>query len=301
MLNFAQLATPAPQDWWWSTMTSRPAMLLIAVAAGCLMVLLFMGWRLSRVTAPQRSTSMRERLSNDSGVAMIEFVLVTPILLIITLILIQTVLVFTGLFYVQYSAFAAARSAIVQIPLEGDQPRNYIVVSRGADKFDSIESAAIFAVLPVCGRESGSSFDSGDLVAGLRNVYQAQGKNEPAWVENMLAQRLSYAINHTTVELEKVTPGAGTQPVNFQEVSGLVRFSDKEAIGVRVRHEFALSIPLASRIFALAGNSGSYSPASIEGDSPAPPGQWTVIESRAILTNEGIKRTLPDAPTVPRI
>lgn len=296
----AQIDGSSQQGWWWSTLTSRPALVLLAVALGCLLLLFYLGVRLRRVTAAQRAATVRQRLADDSGVAMIEFVLVTPILLFVTLLLLQTVLVFTGLFYVQYSAFAAARSAIVQIPLQSTEPVNQIMPVRGSDKFDAIESAAMLAVVPVSGRENGSRVSANEIVAGVRRAYQAQGQTPPAWVDNLLAERLYYAMNHTEVVLEKVRPANNSEQVVFTEVSGLTEFASKEAISARVRHEFALTVPLASRAFAMAGNSGSYSPASKNGDNPAPPGQWTLIETRAILTNEGIDRRLPEKPPAPR-
>ena len=296
----AQYQSSPPQGWWLDTLTSGPALWLLGFALVCLALLLWLGWRLREVSLAHRSASFRKRLSDDSGVAMVEFVLVTPILLIVTLLLVQTMLVFTGLFYVQYAAFAAARSAIVQIPMDSSEPRNEIMTSRGSNKFDAIESAAMIAVLPVSGRESGSTVVASEIAAGLGEVFSAQGKSQPAWIDNLLAERLAYAMNHTSVTLEKVTPGNDSQSVRFTVAEGYEVFSPKEAIAARVRHEFALTVPLASRVFASIGESGTYSPASRNSDSPGPPGQWTVIESRAILTNEGIDRRLPEAPPVPR-
>lgn len=243
---------------------------------------------------------MKQRLSDDSGVAMIEFVLVTPVLLTVTLLLIQTMLVFTGLFYVQYSAFAAARTAIVQIPTASSEAINEFDPSSNSTKYEAIRSAAVLGVLPISGRESGSSVASSELVAGIGEVFASQGRGEPAWVDEMLGERLSYAINHTEIGLESVFAEDGSQTVDFVPVNSYTVFSPKEAIAVRVRHEFALTVPLASRVFSAVGESGSYSPAGRNGDSPGPPGLWTVIEARAILTNEGIDRRLPEAPGVPR-
>ena len=299
MVLLAQLDPATQGDWWWSTLTSGPALWLLGIAALCLAILLYLCVRLRAVSAQVRKVPVKQRLADDSGVAMIECVLVTPILLIVTLLLIQTMLVFTGLFYVQYSAFAAARTAIVQIPTSSDEPANELLPSEGSGKFDAIRSAAVVAVLPVSGREDGSSVASSQIVSGVGEVYAAQGRGEPAWVDEMLGQRLNYAINHTEIQLQRVTAN-GTESVNFQPVESYTVFSPKEAIAVVVSHEFALSVPLASRVFAAAGPSGSYTPAGRDSESPGPPGQWTLIEARAILTNEGIDRRLPEAPEVPR-
>lgn len=298
MFLLAQFEIAQTSNWWWSTLTSGPAIWLLGFAFVCLALLLYLGCRLRAVSVKTRKVPIKQRLSDDSGVAMIEFVLVTPILLIVTLLLIQTMLVFTGLFYVQYAAFAAVRSAIVQIPAVSTEPSNELVSSDSSDKYQAIRSAAVFAVLPVSGREGGSSVASSELVSGIGEVFSAQGRSQPAWVDGMLGERLNYADNHTEITIERVS--GENEAVVFSPVESYATFSPKEAIAVRVRHEFALSIPLASRVFSAVGESGTYSPASRDSESPGPPGQWTLIESRAILTNEGIDRRLPEAPDVPR-
>ena len=144
------------------------------------------------------------------------------------------------------------------------------------------------------------------MVTALNDYYAQQGRSAPGWVDNLAQGRLNYAAQHTTVSLQTIE----------QRQDGTLRFSDitsgneigpKDAVAVEVRHEFALTVPLASKLFQLGGssdggsNSGSYSPQnrSASGD-PGPPGAWTAITARAILTNEGIRRTLPDPPRVPR-
>lgn len=302
-LTLSQIEVSNTDGWWWSTLTSRPAMLLLLLGAGCLFLMVYLGWRMRKTATQQNTQRLRERLASDSGVAMVEFALVTPILLFLTLLLLQTMLVFTGLFYVQYAAFAAARSAIVQIPMQSTEPINQIQTDRRSEKFSAIESSAILAVMPISGREGESVVAGGGgstLVQGVTQLYSVQGREVPPWVDGMLAQRLNYAANHTTVELETVRPGDGLESVVYDPIAGLAEVSPKEAISVRVQHQFALTIPIASRVFASVGISGSYSPVSRNNSSPAAPGQWTLIQSRAVLTNEGIDRRLPPEPSVPR-
>ncbi|MEM9416626.1 MAG: TadE family protein [Planctomycetota bacterium] len=296
-------ATPASQLWWWETLTSGPAVTCLAIAGVCVVLLVVMGWRLRRLS-PARARGRRTR---ESGVATIEFVLVAPFLLTVTLILIQTMLVFTGLFYVNYSAYAAARSAIVYIPADiGADGPNVLTPIEGGFKFDRIRSAAIIAVMPVSGQEQGDLQAASALVQGLNRYYGARGQTAPGWVNNLAEGRLNYAASHTTVTMQSLqTLGDGT--VIFSDITDQVTFGPKEAIGVQVRHEFALTVPVASQLFMLSGrqsdgaNSGSYNPQSRNTNgSPPPPGTWTVIRARAVLTNEGIDRTLPPRPRVPR-
>ncbi len=292
--------------WWWTTLTSGPALWLLGFAVLCLVLLFYMGLRLRAVSVRYRKAGVRQRLSDDSGVVMIEFVLVTPILLIVTLLLIQTMLVFTGLFYVQYSAFAAARAAIVTIPADLEQPPNEMSM-RGM-KASNIVGSAIVALMPISGRENSVTNPQveideqvfTDLEQAFSEMYSALGQPQPNWVDELLAQRLYYALNHTEVELAQVYPGSGSGTVLFEGMDGYTTFGPKDAIAVTVHHEFALSVPLASRVFTAVGESGSYTPAGRDSDSPGPPGQWTKISSRAILTNEGIDRRLPEAPEIPR-
>ena len=300
LLMIAQYDANTPDDWWWMTLTSRPALVMLSIALVSLVLIVFMLVRMGRVAAPRRAqVSLKQRLANDSGVAMAEFALVSPFLMFISLIMLQAMLVFTGLFYVQYAAYAGARSAIVQIPSEAMEPSNYLMPVQGSEKFDAIQSSVFIGLMPVSGREAGSSIRGQEIATGLTEVYQYRGEDVPPWVGQLIAQRYSYAENHTEVVVESVRPSGG-DTIEFEEASGLTEFSPKEAIAVRVRHEFALTIPVASEVFTIVGPSGTYQPVSISSDSPGPPGHWTLIEARAILTNEGIDRFMPDPPPYPR-
>ena len=299
LLNHMQLGSTA-QNWWWAAFTSKPALYLLLFMAFCMLLMVVLIWRVRKATPKRAKVSLYKRLAGDSGVAMMEFALVTPVIMTIMLLMVQAMLLYTGVFYVQYSAFAAARSAIVHIPAESSEPRNQIYLAAGSEKYDTITRAAAMALLPVSGRESSSSYASDDLVSAMRNFYQQRGQQPPAWVDSMLAERFNYAMNHTEIRLERVISGESASDVAFESLDGQVELSPKEAVSVRVRHEFALTVPLASDIFAAIGDSGTYSPATRSGQSPGPPGQWTMIETRALLTNEGIIPDLPDPPSIPR-
>lgn len=300
--------------WWWETLTSGSAMTYLGVAGVCLLLILWMGWRLRVTSAPVRARRNRNPAGKpadrrgESGVATIEFVLVAPFLLTVTLILIQTMLVFTGLFYVNYAAYAAARSAIVYIPADvsPDGP-NVLTPAEGLEKYDHIRAAAVIAVMPVSGQEEGGLQSAPEVVAGLNRFFNARGVTAPNWVDNLAQGRLNYAAAHTAVTVQTVRQlEDGT--VLFDDVTGTTEFGPKDAVAVQVRHEFALTVPVASQIFRMTGsrddgaNSGTYEPMNRNqrAGTPPPPGTWTVIRARAVLTNEGITRTLPDPPRVPR-
>jgi len=296
----ATLAQTAPRGWWWDTLLSGPALTLLAVAGGCVLLLVLMGWRLRRLSAPVRA-ARRAKRGGESGVATIEFVLIAPFLLTITLILIQTMLVFTGLFYVNYAAYAAARSAIVYIPADmGVDGPNMLTPVEGRLKYDRVRAAAIIAVMPVSGQEAGGLLSAPAVVAALNDYYAQQGRSAPGWVDNLAQGRLNYAAQHTTLTLMTVED-TGNGRLRFDDIVGGVEVGAKDAVAVEVEHEFALTVPVASQIFQLGGRSGSYTPQTRgASDTPAPPGAWTLITARAVLTNEGIDRNLPDPPRVPR-
>lgn len=298
-----------PGAWWWSTLTSGTGMVLLGLIVGFTLLLALLSWRLRQTGVmalaenanhPTGLKGLAKRLADDSGTATVEFVLVTPILLTITLLLVQTTLVFTGLFYVNYAAFAAARSAIVYVPLELDDPANAITTIEGGTKFDRIRSAAIIALIPVSGEEAGTFPAADQIIEGLRSAHESLGQTTPGWVDNLLPGRLSYAANHTEVTLYEVVAEENGS-IGFITAAGYYEFGPKDAIAAEVRHEMALTIPIASQIFtAASGNSGSYTTRTRDNDSPGPPGRWTEVTARYVLSNQGIERPLPDAPPVPR-
>jgi len=309
MLTLADNLTVPPT--WWTTLTSSQGLVFLAIFLACLIVMIGLSVRLRQISAParraraERGEGFAGRAGDESGVATIEFVLVFPFLLTTVLLLLQTVLLFTGLFYVNYAAYSAARSAIVYIPVEeGGMETNTIVPVEGNPKYDRISSAAAIAVIPVSGREAGSTGRYEARVAqympAMQSFYQASGQQAPGWVNNLLEARVHYAVNHTFVTLQRAeVQGDGT--VTYIDVTGQYTYAPKEAVVVEVRHEMALTVPFASRLFAAtSSDTGNYTTASRSINTPGPEGLWTAITARAVLTNEGIDRHLPERPRVPR-
>ena len=90
----------------------------------------------------------RRRTTGDAGTAAIEFVLVFPIALTIVLVMIQSMLLVTQNIVVHYSAYIAARAAIVQVPRKVSyiEPRNVVAEPDSSEKMAHILKAAIWAV-----------------------------------------------------------------------------------------------------------------------------------------------------------
>ena len=236
-----------------------------------------------------RARRHRLRLLGDTdGTATVEFVLVTPILLFMVLMLIQTMLVMTGNIYVHYAAFAATRSALVQIPVD-DRPRdgerpNLIIASPASFKYNAIRRAAVFALVPVSGRLDVPGPDDEQFVQGLTNFYGAYNRSPPNWVDQLAARRLSYADANTDLTLLR-TALDGEVNVSFtpqQELS----LGPKDPVTVRVEHHLNLSIPYAKAIFA---------------DDDDPDLTYMLVGAQYTLTNEGIADHLPEAPLLPRV
>ncbi len=223
---------------------------------------------------------------NDSATLTVEFALVLPILLFLVLVLTQTTLMLAAQSYVNYAAFAAARAAIVQVPrdLGPDEPLNLLRV--GGVKHESIRQAAVFALVPVSGRLRESSVDPSSYVAGLKALFRGYDAPPPAWVDNLMADRLRYAHAATEVDFF-VTTTPDSQSVEFDELGEgeWHLFGPKDPVTVRVRHKLALTVPYVSAIFSDGEEGGQ---------------RYSLVTARYTLTNEGIDRALPPTPPIPR-
>ena len=237
----------------------------------------------------------RRLLTDRGGTATIEFALMLPLLMYMLLLLAQSMLLTGGNIFVHYAAFAAARSAIVQIPSETeDDGANALTHAAGFDKYDSIHRAAAYALVPVAGRaDSADTTQLGDaFVLGLQQLHREQELTEPNWIESFAARRLAYAMEQTQVQvlLTSVETKGGERRVVLEElIDGESHtFGAKDPITVRVRHLFNLPVPYANLIFA-------------DGQIDNSPSRYTRISAASTLTNEGTLDWLPPAPEIERV
>lgn len=241
------------------------------------------------VRVGRSTTSQRNLLRDAGGTATIEFALVLPILLFVVLTLAQTTMLMGGNLFVHYAAAAATRSAIVQIPYDYlEEPANTYYGSPGTPKHDAIQRTAAFALMPVASGApgSGGAVDSGAFVEGLNYFYGSYGADPPAWVANLAARRLEYAMETTAVSLFRpVVDDAGVN-VYFEPLEG-ADVEPKDPIRVRVEHQLNLGVPYANRLFD-------------DGVQPDGVGRYRVIVATATLTNEGVLDRMPPLPTIPR-
>ncbi len=274
-----------PETFWAAYLTSDLTLFCAAVAAGCV-AMLAIGLRALRRAHAGRPPADR---AGQRGTATIEFALVAPILLFLMLLLAQTAMLMSGNLFVHYAAFAANRSAVVQIPRDlPTEPANAYYHEFGGVKHDAIWRAAVYALAPVGSRAGGSGQDvDTDLyVEGLTALYEGYGRTPPAWIERIAADRLAYAADTTEMTVRKVRV-LQDHTVEYEEI-GLgesATFSTHETISVRVRHELALGVPYVSSLYRDGENDG---------------GDYRTLVAHYMLSNEGMRDALPPQPTIQR-
>ncbi|MEM6553227.1 MAG: TadE family protein [Planctomycetota bacterium] len=294
--------TPAGPTTWWTDALASPAsvrwgifLVMAAVTAFWLL------WTLSRSAKrpgpngqPVRVT-FRDRLRwlhNENGTATIETVMVLPVLTAIILLVIQLMLLMVGNLFVHYAAHAATRAAIVQVPqdltLTGGTERNLVFPVPGDPKFDAIHAAAATALVPVAGKDGGTSAEASAFVDGLYDYYELSEQEPPVWLDTLAGQRLDYALRHTTCHLlyavneeqgvfERVDPAIGHQ------------YAPHEPIGVEVEHRLNITIPYMGLFFS----DGTHN--TDTGDTP-----YTDVSASSIMPAQGLPTELPPAPPIPR-
>jgi len=146
---------------------------------------------LIRVRPRTRPAGFRGFNGDQGGTAAIEMAFVFPLGLMIFLLVIQAALVFNANMVVHYAAYAAARVAVVVVPLNlvlGNDPvfpekRNWVrnpdVSSvEKSDKLEMIRRAAVMAVMPISAKAaSGTAPDTTDISARVASEPTAAFKH----------------------------------------------------------------------------------------------------------------------------
>ncbi|MHC4986150.1 MAG: TadE family protein [Planctomycetota bacterium] len=223
----------------------------------------------------------RRRLAmGAAGTVILEFAMVLPILMFMLLIMVQSALLMVGHLSVNYAAFCAARSAAVVIPADwtnnsGEGPNDIGGYIDSSAKLLMIRDAAAWAIMPVAGSERDLVGEPGavNLTEGMHALFGAYNKNSPAWVDRLLARKLQYARDYTTVTVLPPMDGA--------------EYGHNETLEVTVEHTFYLSIPYAARLYALFDRT--------DGVEMGERHYGMVITASCPMTNEGITDTIsPD-------
>ena len=249
-------------------------LVMLGSAVG-LSALLCMLWRAG---APYRGRAER----SQEGTIILEFALALPFALMLVLIMIQVSLLMGGNICVHYSAYCAARTAVVHIPIDdgGFEEWNMLDDADSSGKYHQIRMSAVWALMPI---SSGStdfdeSGDAAELVEGLRDFFSNCDATAPGWVGDYLARKLQYAQDHTQVEIAGPSDGSS-------------RYAENEDIRVRVRHVFYLSVPYAGRLFAALDD---------DEDKALDEGQYgTIIRATGRMTNEGVQDFITEEVIAP--
>jgi hypothetical protein len=103
--------------------------------------------------------------------------------------------------------------------------------------------------------------------------------------------KVYYANEYTKVKVMWVyiDPLDETNVIFEQLPTNPYRFGSHDVIAVQVRHELALSVPVAGRFF-------------MDGEHDASgQGRFAVVEAMYMLPNEGVNVAMPEAPSLQRI
>jgi len=220
----------------------------------------------------------RRRPAGDAGTAAIEFVLVFPVAMVIVMVMIQSMLLVTQNILVHYSAYIAARAAVVWVPEKVSyvETRNVVADADSSGKIDHIRKAAVWALTPAGAAKAGAGGavggdDTAAQEAAYRRLFSLYGRQPPNWITRMYPNMHDYAHDYTDVML---------RPPAADGVYG-----DHEALTVTVRHTMFLSVPYVNRLFA---------------DKDLPEGDYgTEVEASYTLTNQGVEDDI-DVEVFPR-
>lgn len=267
----------ARAQWLLTALTGRVSRLCLAVAIPSAALLTLVGGVLAMLGRSQR----RRRQDGQEGNAVLEFAMALPIALMMVLLMTQSSLLMAGNLCVHYSAYCAARAAIVQIPMDysaSDVADGNLLTDK---KRFLIKRSAEWAVLPVsCSNSQAPSTPGSSLANGLTAFMDRYGRSMPGWTtQTHLDRKLQYAQDYTTLEIRP--PEAATSQPSSGEPTP---YAANEDIHVTIRHTLYLSVPYAGRLFAevldsangreLGFGSGLYG---------------LNIDASCLLTNEGVQ------------
>jgi len=234
--------------------------LILAIFCG----LILLGIVFSMLKAAGKAKrSIKEIRGDEDGQAMTEFVITFPLLLFITLCIMQLSLIYTARLVVNYSAFSAARAAIVIIPsIVGAEAEGSIDPEVDDGKLNIIRNAARLSCTPIAARAStvASSFyiaiaghriyplqEIGDFLGGalnnigdtLNSFFNAIGVHNGGKMATIAIDKYLYSYLFTQVQL---------LDDDFKKIESSTSYTTNP-VTVRVVHSFRLGIPIANAFF----------------------------------------------------
>ncbi len=250
---------------------------LAGIAVSVVAMRLLVGLSRARLQLQQ----LRRLHADEHGaVQSLSFVLTLPLFVMIMLFIVQLSQLTLGRLMVEYSAYAAARSAIVWIPaslgddFETENRISYRVrladatdeagnlfavyeIAPDGPKFEKIRLAAASSLLSICpSRDTGITLDDTGFaaVAALERTYLAMSPMSASntRIPARLQSKLAYALQNTNVEIE--VRHKDSEPPLIRPWPDAREFEDNEIgwqdqLVVTVHHNFAL-LPGPGRLLA---------------------------------------------------
>ena len=239
-----------------------PMMLAIACIV-ILMIILFSTYKASR----KAKRGIKDVGGDEDGQAMTEFIISFPILLFITLCMMQLSLLYTARLVVNYSAFSAARAAAVIIPISLDkqdsndknEPEGVVIYKNKKGKLNMIRNAARLTCMPISADAStvmneftvtvyGHSYKPlqwagtalNAITSAVGAVFNAIGgvfgSSDLGNYVNTAIDRYIYSYFFTNIELLD----DNFAPIKEDKTYG------RKVVTVRVIHAFHMGIPIAN-------------------------------------------------------
>jgi Flp pilus assembly pilin Flp len=228
-----------------------------------LMIILFSTFKAAR----KAKRGLKDVGGDEDGQAMTEFIISFPILLFITLCMMQLSLIYTARLVVNYSAFSAVRAAAVIIPISLDkqdsddknEPEGVVIYKNKKGKLNMIRNAARLTCMPISADASsimdqftvtvfGQSFKPlqwagsalNAVTGAVGSVFNAIGgvfgSNDLGNYVNTAIDRYIYSYFFTNIELLD----DDFKPIEEDKTYG------RKIVTVRVIHAFHLGIPIAN-------------------------------------------------------
>ncbi|NOY22110.1 MAG: pilus assembly protein [Acidobacteria bacterium] len=228
-----------------------------------LMIILFSTFKAAR----KAKRGLKDVGVDEDGQAMTEFIISFPILLFITLCMMQLSLIYTARLVVNYSAFSAVRAAAVIIPISLDkqdsndknEPEGLVIYKNKKGKLNMIRNAARLTCMPISADASsimnefvvtvaghsykplqwagtGLSAITGAVGAVFNAIGGVFGSDDLGNYVDTAIDRYIYSYFFTNIELLD----DNFSPIKEDKTYG------RKVVTVRVIHAFHLGIPIAN-------------------------------------------------------
>ena len=227
---------------------------------------ILLAWRLLRVLPWQEggSTGQRSIRDDESGTAVLEFVLVFPYFVMILLVVMQLALMINAKLVVGYAAFAAARSATVWIPEPtASEGANTISADRSSEKWQRILAAARIGCLPIASETMWPygyvPIEGGAIpeIPGVGALLDRAIALPALTVHDLGSENLTKRLERGAFKWLYGSSEKFTQvKIEGMNEEGMTSYGADAPITVTVTHHFYLSVPYAGTAFAVAFGEG---------------------------------------------